>query len=83
MSCGSPACTSTTYDFRATKPLPDREWIWQGLIAGLSHLAHWHELRRQRRHLLELDERLLHDIGISRRDAVAEARKPLWIWTHL
>jgi len=37
-------------------------------------------LRRQReRHkLLELDNRALRDIGISREDAVREGNKPMW-----
>jgi len=34
--------------------------------------------RAQRRALGELDDRLLADIGLSRTDAVAEARKPFW-----
>jgi uncharacterized protein YjiS (DUF1127 family) len=33
---------------------------------------------RQRRMLKTLDERTLHDIGISRSQALAEARKPFW-----
>jgi uncharacterized protein YjiS (DUF1127 family) len=33
---------------------------------------------RQRRMLKTLDERTLHDIGISRSQALAEARKPWW-----
>ena len=36
------------------------------------------ERRRQRRQLLRLDERMLKDIGISRADALNEARKPCW-----
>lgn len=38
----------------------------------------WHEVARQRRALLELDERLLKDIGISRADAEREAIRPFW-----
>jgi uncharacterized protein YjiS (DUF1127 family) len=35
--------------------------------------------RWQQRRLLEtLDDRALHDIGISRSQALAEARKPCW-----
>jgi uncharacterized protein YjiS (DUF1127 family) len=33
---------------------------------------------RQRRLLETLDDRMLHDIGISRSQAQAEARKPCW-----
>lgn len=38
----------------------------------------WQERAEQRRHLLELDERLLRDIGLSRYDAFREAAKPFW-----
>jgi uncharacterized protein YjiS (DUF1127 family) len=34
--------------------------------------------RRQRRILETLDDRTLRDIGISRSQALAEARKPFW-----
>ena len=38
----------------------------------------WRERANQRRALLRLDERLLRDIGVSRAEAIAEARKPFW-----
>lgn len=41
-------------------------------------LTEWHQRIRQRRHLLELDDRLLKDIGLSRADAWREWRKPFW-----
>lgn len=34
--------------------------------------------RRGRRELLELDARLLRDVGISREQALREADKPFW-----
>ncbi|TPW33177.1 DUF1127 domain-containing protein [Martelella alba] len=34
--------------------------------------------RRQRRQLSDLEDYLLKDIGVSRRDARAEADKPFW-----
>lgn len=34
--------------------------------------------RRERRALLKLDERMLHDIGASRADVEAEVGKPWW-----
>jgi uncharacterized protein YjiS (DUF1127 family) len=34
---------------------------------------------RERRALEELDDRMLHDIGISRSQALAEASKPFWV----
>jgi uncharacterized protein YjiS (DUF1127 family) len=46
-----------------------------GLTARiLTIIARW----RQRRLLEQLDERTLRDIGISRSEALAEARKPCW-----
>lgn len=41
-------------------------------------LAAWQARLDSRRHLLELDDRLLRDIGISRYDAEREAAKPFW-----
>ncbi|MGH9805747.1 MAG: DUF1127 domain-containing protein [Terriglobia bacterium] len=37
-----------------------------------------HERWRQRQRLLELDDHLLADIGVSRREALEEAHKPFW-----
>ena len=46
-----------------------------GLVArALSALA----LRRQRRHLAELDDAMLDDIGLTRETALQEARRPIW-----
>ena len=36
------------------------------------------EKARQRGLLLELDDRLLQDIGVTREEARREARKPFW-----
>lgn len=41
-------------------------------------LADFAALYRQRRALTKLDARSLEDMGISRRAAEAEARRPLW-----
>jgi uncharacterized protein YjiS (DUF1127 family) len=35
----------------------------------------WSRKRRTRRRLLELDDRLLRDIGVSRQEAIREARR--------
>lgn len=39
----------------------------------------WRERARQRRHLAEMSEQMLSDIGISTSAARAEAGKPFWI----
>ena len=38
----------------------------------------WIERARQRRHLSELSDHMLKDIGLSRADVEAEAAKPFW-----
>jgi uncharacterized protein YjiS (DUF1127 family) len=35
-------------------------------------------LARQRRHLAELDDAMLRDIGLTREQALREARRPRW-----
>jgi uncharacterized protein YjiS (DUF1127 family) len=53
---------------RATRPGA----LWRELLAA------WLQRRRERYQLLQLSERELRDIGITRCDAVREAAKPLW-----
>jgi uncharacterized protein YjiS (DUF1127 family) len=45
----------------------------------LALLATWYQRHTQRYELGQLDDRLLADIGLSREQAVAEARKPFWV----
>ncbi|MGE0724486.1 MAG: DUF1127 domain-containing protein [Alphaproteobacteria bacterium] len=41
-------------------------------------LLDWNDRQRARRMLLELDDRALRDVGLTRSDAVREADKPFW-----
>lgn len=43
------------------------------------HLAEWQHRARSRHELVNLSDRLLHDIGLSRCDAMSEASKPFWM----
>jgi uncharacterized protein YjiS (DUF1127 family) len=45
----------------------------------LAKISRGRERRHQRRQLLELDDRLLADIGLSREQAAEEAGKSFWI----
>jgi len=51
-------------------------------LAGRTRLLPWltHALarRRQRAHLLRLDDHLLRDIGLTRADVLDEAARPFW-----
>lgn len=49
------------------KALAASDWVLDAL-----------ERRRERRQLAELDDRILHDIGVSRADIDAELRRPWW-----
>ncbi len=58
---------------------------WVGLLFGSSSsgatrnvLMVWYRRQAQRRHLKEMEPRLLADIGINRQVANEEARKPFW-----
>lgn len=44
----------------------------------MSLFALWQRRSHQRGQLLQLNDRLLQDIGLSRTDALAEASKPFW-----
>lgn len=45
----------------------------------LETLSVWNSRIRQRKHLGELDSRLLKDMGLSRADVHKEMRKPFWV----
>ncbi|RJF90046.1 DUF1127 domain-containing protein [Oleomonas cavernae] len=38
----------------------------------------WQRRKHERRHLAELDEYLLRDMGLSRADVAHETAKPFW-----
>jgi uncharacterized protein YjiS (DUF1127 family) len=81
MPCGNANCSSANYIETALPSFPDRRWSRRVPLSWLARIAFECERRHQRRQLLELDDRLLADIGISRQQAVEEALKSSW--THL
>jgi uncharacterized protein YjiS (DUF1127 family) len=74
MSCGSITCNPTSTLGSASPSFPDLQWSWKVPLAWLSGIALAWERRYQYRQLLELDDRLLADIGVSR-EAVEEVRR--------
>lgn len=58
--------------------------VWAAYKTGLmlnravAAVETWQGRRRERRQLLELDTRLLRDIGLTRVDIDLETRKPFW-----
>jgi uncharacterized protein YjiS (DUF1127 family) len=79
MSCGSTPCNSaTTLD--ATSPsFPNLEWSWKIPLAWPTGIALWLDRRYEYRQLLELDDHLLADIGLSRTDVEEVRRSHLYL----
>lgn len=67
---------------RLVGELVQGRWSQGSLATTLARFAgrfgDWQDRARQRRHLAELDDRLLRDIGLSRADVEAERRKLPW-----
>ena len=79
MSCDSASCAPAKDIETALSSFPDRGRFWQIPLSWLAGYASRCERRRQHRQLLELDDRLLADIGISRQHAVEQALESSWI----
>lgn len=85
MSCGSRTLASTDFPHSLeTAKLPS--WCRHALrvLGTMTDQEQRRQLRldlgkaRQRKLLIELDDRLLADIGVTREQAEREARKPFW-----
>jgi uncharacterized protein YjiS (DUF1127 family) len=48
------------------------------LTRGVGLVLTWQERSRERRHLAELPDHVLRDVGLSRADVAHEAAKPFW-----
>jgi uncharacterized protein YjiS (DUF1127 family) len=83
MSCGSTISNSTYTINPPSLSVPDARW-WTIPLAWLAGIACAWERRRQYADLLELDDRLLADMGISRTTVEAVRRSPLYLeaWRH-
>ena len=84
MACGSSTCKSNNPSYFAA-PAPTF-WLARifSAMRALLHkmqrqeIAIAFEKARQRNILMQLDDRLLSDIGVSREEAMREGRKPFW-----
>ena len=57
----------------------DSPSITERLLVSLMTVSVWRERARQRRALKSLSDELLRDIGITRQQALLEAKKPFWL----
>jgi uncharacterized protein YjiS (DUF1127 family) len=74
MSCGSTVSNSTNNLEAASHLFPHLRRFWKLLLTWLAGMALGWERRYQYKQILELDDRLLADIGVSRA-AVEEVRR--------
>jgi uncharacterized protein YjiS (DUF1127 family) len=74
MSCGSTTSISTNILETASPSLPGLGWSWKIPLAWLDEIARRWERRGQYRELLELDDRMLADVGLTR-TGVEEVRR--------
>jgi uncharacterized protein YjiS (DUF1127 family) len=79
MSCGSTICNSTNTLEAASHSFPDLKWSWNIPLTWLAGIALRWERRYQCRQLLELDDHLLADIGLSRTAVEEVRRSPLYL----
>jgi uncharacterized protein YjiS (DUF1127 family) len=58
--------------------VPRRAGLHTTLARVSARIAAWCERARQRRHLADLPDYLLKDLGLRRADVVCESGKPFW-----
>jgi uncharacterized protein YjiS (DUF1127 family) len=75
MSIADKLVTRDTVHRRARR---DEVRIVDLVVLAWRVVTHWSDRARQRRMLAELDDRLLEDAGITRRQVAQEIRKPFW-----
>jgi uncharacterized protein YjiS (DUF1127 family) len=79
MSCGSIICNPTNNLEAASTSFPDLRWSWHRPLAWLTGIALGWERQHQYSELLQLDDRLLADIGLSRTAVQEVRRSPLYL----
>ena len=79
MACDSTTSNSTNNLNAASPVFPDLGWSWKNPLAWLVGIIPGWERRRQSRQILELDDRLLADIGLWRTSVEEVRRSPLYL----
>ena len=69
---------SNSYDETVREPVRFRAAVGRAAFRILEALAEWQGRAAERRNLMELDHRMLKDVGLSRADAAGEYAKPFW-----
>lgn len=73
-------CSDTLVLSRRPPPRrrPNWRWVTESARGVLDLLLLWQGRYAQRRHLLELSDHQLKDIGLTHADIEQEAAKPVW-----
>ena len=79
MPCGSTIDNSTHALDAASPSFPAIGWSWKIPLAWLAGILLWWQRRADYGELLELDDRLLADIGLLRTDVEEVRRSPLYL----
>jgi uncharacterized protein YjiS (DUF1127 family) len=79
MSCGSTTRSSTNIIEATSRSFPGPRWSWKIPHAWLDGIALRWERHRQYGQLLELDDRMLADIGLARMNVEEVRRSHLYI----
>lgn len=80
MTCGSTTCTpSHTHSLRHAAPAP---WHLPSPFGWFAGLVRWQASWRRRQELLELEDWLLRDIGLTREEVEREAHRPFTFPRH-
>ena len=75
---------SNSNSFRLSRrgsPVPRHQSnSWPGCVALLNEWLRWSERSRQRAALRDIadDRHLLHDLGLTRQEALDETKRPFW-----
>jgi uncharacterized protein YjiS (DUF1127 family) len=77
MSCKTIEISLPVQPIEAEPNWPFPRWLdW--LLTLPSHVHYLYKRQRGRRELLDLDQRLLDDIGLTREQADEVAKRPFW-----
>jgi uncharacterized protein YjiS (DUF1127 family) len=65
----------TRFGAAAMRPLG---WLAGAMAVAWRMVEQFQDIQESRRQLLQMDDRMLHDIGLTRLDAEYEAGRPIW-----
>ncbi len=74
----SPAAAAAAAETVMVVKANGRMTVWVLVAKAVTTLLTWQRRLIERRHIREMDDRMLRDVGLSRADVEGEATKPFW-----